>query len=115
MAKSEKRIREKVVPVRFSEEERARLLEGAEEAGLSVGAFIRKRALGDPGERFRKRPPADRQELTRLLAQLGKVGGNINQIARRINSGDQPPDLSIEKASEAVVETLAAIRKAILK
>lgn len=115
MPKSEARQRKDRVTIRLTEEERRSLEEGAEAMGLSIGAFIRKRALGDPGERFRKRPPADRQELTRLLGELGKVGGNLNQIARRINSGDQPPDISIEKAAEAVAETLAVIRKAIQK
>lgn len=115
MAKSETRQRKAFIGIRLTDEERAIIEEGAEAAGLSIGAFVRKRAIGEEGERFRRRPPADRQELTRLLAQLGKVGGNLNQIARRVNSGDQSPDLSIEKAAEAVTETMAVIRKAILK
>lgn len=115
MSKSEKRIRDQVVPVRFSEEERAMLIDAAEAEGLSVGAFIRKKTIGDPGERFQKRPPADRAELVRILAQLGKIGSNVNQLARRTNAGEKLAGPTLEKALEAIRETLAAVRKAVVR
>ena len=35
-----------------------------------------------------RRPPVERRELARLLGELGHVGGNLNQIAHRVNVGD---------------------------
>mgnify|MGYP000900399662 FL=1 len=113
--KSETRQRKDRVTVRLTEDERRLLEAAAEEAGLSIGAFIRARALGDAGERFKKRPPADRAELTRLLAQLGKVGSNLNQMARRINSGERVGIPHLDKALEAAAGAMTAVRAAIKK
>ncbi len=115
MPKSENRIRKKVVTVRFSEDERDKLLEGAEALGLSLGAFIRLRTIGEAGKRHKKRPPADRAELTRLLSHLGKIGSNLNQMARRINSGGKVENPHLDKSLEVATEAMEALRVAIKK
>lgn len=115
MAKSETRQRKAFIGIRLTDEERTVIEEGAEAMGLSIGAFIRKRAIGEAGERYRKRPPADRAELTRLLAQLGKIGSNLNQMARRMNSGERIGAPHLDRALEAAAGALEAVRMAIKK
>ena len=88
---SETRQRPHVAQMRVTAEERAQLEAAAERAGLSVGAFMRQQCLGTPGPRATRRPPVERAALAQLLAQLGKCGSNLNQIARALNSGDAPP------------------------
>jgi len=77
--------RDVTVPVRCTYRERAAIRAAAEEAGLSVGAFLRALALGDPGPRAVRKPPVEFTVLTQLLGQIGKIGGNINQFAHGFN------------------------------
>lgn len=77
--------RSKLINVRCSEDERAAISQRARQAGLSVGAYLRAQALDNAGPRAVRRPPIERQELARLLGHLGKVGSNINQLAKRYN------------------------------
>jgi CubicO group peptidase (beta-lactamase class C family) len=67
--------------------ERAQLDAAAERAGMSVSAFMRRQCLGTAGPRAARRPPVERAALAQILAQLGKCGSNLNQIARALNSG----------------------------
>jgi hypothetical protein len=80
--------------MRCTQAEFAQLEAAAERAGLPVGAFMRQQCLGAPGPRAARRPPVERAALAQLLAQLGKCGSNLNQIARVLNSGgDEPEDI----------------------
>jgi hypothetical protein len=110
---SERRQRVRIIPVRCTEAEYAAIHALAEASDLPAGAFLRAAAFGTPGPRAQKRPPVDRQELARLLGQLGKIGGNLNQIARALNQRDYPPIDEIKSALAAVTESRASIRKAI--
>lgn len=74
-----------IPPIRCTEQERTAIKAAADQAGLSVGAFLRALALGDAGPRAVRRPPIERKELARLLGHLGKVGSNINQLAHGFN------------------------------
>jgi hypothetical protein len=80
-----KDARGRFIAVRCSENEHAAISEKAAQAGFSVGAFLRNLALGDAGPRAVRRPPVERKELSRLLGHLGKVGSNVNQLARGFN------------------------------
>lgn len=78
--------RTKVIPpIRCTAQERVAILERADKAGLSVGAYLRTQALGSPGPRAVRRPPVERKELARILGQLGKIGSNLNQLAHAYN------------------------------
>jgi hypothetical protein len=57
-----------------------------------------------------RRPPVERQELTRLLGELGHVGANLNQIAHAANSGFPVVRSELMKA----LSGLAAVRDAIM-
>ena len=48
----------------------------------------------------RKMPTYDRQQLSQILGQLGKIGSNINQIARHSNvTRNAPPPLKGQPSS----------------
>jgi hypothetical protein len=83
--------KDKFVMVRLSVPDHARLTEAAHGAGLSLAAFVRKTALGDAGPRAKRRATATTVQLSLYLAELGKMGSNLNQIARWANIQKQPP------------------------
>lgn len=85
---SANRKRTKQCLVRFTDEEFAQVTDKADSAGLASAAFLRAAALGHPGLRARRRPPADHRALRRILGELARVGNNINQIAYHLNCGD---------------------------
>lgn len=84
--KSETRQRTKCLPVRLTPAEHSYLKEVAASSGLKMGAYIRQSVLGVPGERAQKAPSPDKEALALMLAHIGKVGGNINQLAKRANT-----------------------------
>ena len=92
---SETRQRPFVARMRCTAAEHAQLEAAAERAGMSVGAFMRHQCLGNAGPRAARRPPVERA----ALAQLGRCGGNLNQIARALNSGDRAPAGTAEAAA----------------
>jgi hypothetical protein len=85
---TETRQRKKQCLVRLTDDEYAAVTAKADRAGIATAAFLRAAALGDVGLRAKRRPPADYQLLRRLLGELGRVGNNLNQIARHLNFGD---------------------------
>ena len=115
MAGSEKRQRTKDVRVRLTPEEYDRVKLAADNTGLALGAFARACMLDGPGPRATRKPPVAKQELVRILGQLGKIGSNVNQIARAINSGDDPNGLSddIKAAVVAIAEIHTAAASAL--
>lgn len=92
-----KRHRDRIVSVRYYAEEWDRVLARAAECGLPPSRYVRERSLG---ESPRARPGAADRTLNRHLSRLGN---NLNQIARRLNSY-QPV------AQTEILETAALIR-----
>ncbi len=91
---SENRRRPALVNFRTTPAEHAELERLAELSGLSIGSYVRARALSEPTTRAVRRPTVERAALSQILAQLGKCGSNLNQIARVLNSGgDVPGDI----------------------
>lgn len=87
---SERRQKGRLIPFRVSEAEGQELDALATRAGLTRGSYIRSRVLATPTTRAIRRPVVEVQVLTKLLAELGRVGSNINQLARRVNMNDTP-------------------------
>jgi hypothetical protein len=79
------------ISVRCTAAERVKIDEAARRGGLSVGAYLRTLALGNPGPRAVRRPPIERRELARLLGHIGKIGSNVNQLARAFNRTGNAP------------------------
>lgn len=78
--------------MRCTPDELAALKQSAAGAGLAVAPFLRTLAFGTPGPRAVRRPSAERVELARLLAEFGKLGSNVNQLARVANTTGELPD-----------------------
>jgi len=84
---SAKRQRQHVEQFRTDDAEHAELRRRAWADGrLSVGAYCRKRTLGDPGPRHARGPaPADVQLLAQHLSAFNRIGNNLNQTTRALN------------------------------
>jgi len=109
MAGSDKRQRGKIIASRCLDEEFTAIAAKADKAGLAVAAFMRAAALGDAGLRAQRRPPVDHKALRQYLGQVGRLGNNINQIARALNSREWaiPPEL--QEVLRACLNILNAI------
>jgi hypothetical protein len=106
--------RKHFIAVRCTAQEHGAIGEAAARAGLSVGAFLRAQALGQPGPRSVRRPPVERKELARLLGHLGKLGSNVNQIARVANTTRSLPSWSeLAEIRHEVSQMRAALMKAL--
>jgi hypothetical protein len=109
-----KDARGKFIAVRCTESEYASIVDKATEAGLKIGSFLRRLAIGDAGPRAARRPPVERQELARLLGELGKIGSNVNQLAHGLNrDGILPGFPEILAAQRDIREMRAALIKAL--
>ncbi len=86
-ARGKKGGRAKVFYFRVTEKEHAAIEEDASKAGLAPGSYARVKVLGGSPPRAVRALPIERQALALLLAQIGRVGGNLNQLAKAGNSG----------------------------
>jgi hypothetical protein len=106
----------KTVPIslRCTAKDHAAISAAAARAGLSIGAYLRALALGSAGPRAVRRPPIERKELARLLGHLGKVGSNINQLARAYNqTGIRPGFPELVAIRQEIGEMRAALMLAL--
>ena len=110
---TDKRQRTKQCLVRLTADEYTRVAAKADKAGVAAAAFLRAAALGDAGPRAQRRAPADKSALLRILGHLGRVGNNVNQIARRLNSGETVQLPRLEEALGAYLEIRNAIFEAL--
>jgi hypothetical protein len=117
---SETRQRKAAKLTRYLPDELAEIEEAASRAGVTFSSFVRAASLtaargGPKGVslpvRSVRRPPVERELLARLLGQLGKVGSNVNQIARAANR-KQNDETEIAETMQAVREAAQAIMKA---
>lgn len=110
---SDKRQRDETVTVRLNRDERARLKALSSRAGLAAGAFMRAATFGDAGPRARRRPPVDHKALRQLLGECGRIGNNINQIARRLNMDGSFDIPELQAALAAYLEIRTEILRAL--
>ena len=64
---------------RLTEEEYKAILKKVEESGLSISEFSRRTLLG---QTIVSAPPAD---YYLLLREVKRIGGNLNQLVRKLN------------------------------
>ena len=100
------------IAIRCTVQQHTAIREGAARAGLSVGAYLRALAVGHPGPRSVHRPRPGDTELARLLGQIGKIGSNVNQIAKIANTYRRPPSKS---ALSVMRKDIERMRRAVLK
>ena len=105
--------------LRLSAEEHRAISSRAQRAGLTVSEYVRRRSLEDTSRPIIN---IDVSELKPLHAQLKRIGGNINQIARAVNTLHRPeqelPALErtldeLGECTRLITETLEATRKSI--
>ncbi len=84
---SERRKRTRPVTTRYDPDEFAELDEAASQAGLTRASYQRVQSLSAPKTRSTRRAPVERELLAKLLGHIGKLGSNLNQIARDANMG----------------------------
>jgi hypothetical protein len=90
------------------------LLQGrAAEAGLSVSSYLRAAALGNAGPRARRAPTIEKEALGKAIAELNRVGNNVNQIARAMNIGKDYDDAFLRTSVAEMRAVLTALLKAI--
>ena len=102
--------RARTVGVRVTAAEAAELRERAQAARLSMGAYLRRRALGQ-----RVRSAVERRLGAAEMRELNRIGVNLNQMARSLNSGavSSPAETQeeVERVGELVAKLLAGERE----
>lgn len=100
--------KDRLVNVRVTDTEHEKIEEAAKAADMSVSAFFRSLLLEGAGVRpILTRD--DRVIMAALLEDMRKIGVNLNQVARALNSGKavHPSELDINLAN--VQSTQAAV------
>jgi len=102
--------KDRVAHIRFSGAEFDALEAAASAAGMTVSAFVRSLSMEGAGVR----PflgEGDRAVLGLLADGMRAIGGNLNQIARAVNTGKAPAEKGIAgsiKDAQSVATALAA-------
>lgn len=104
--------------LRLTFEERARLERDA--AGMSLGAYIRRRLFGaeaNPRKTRGKTPVKDHEALGRVLGVLGgsRLSQNLNQLAKAVNTGSLPVTPETERDLSEACAAVALIRAELMR
>lgn len=75
-----------LISFRLDEELYAKIVNTARTAGITKGEYIR-RQLRNGRVTVKQEIIAEIPELKKLIADFGKIGSNLNQIARHYNGG----------------------------
>lgn len=96
--RSEKRKSYANLTIRLLPEEREKIEAEAERLGKSLGGYVRDRVVPKSAIRSVRRALADEAKLAELLGQVGKVGGNIHQLVKRVNFNEPVERAEIDAA-----------------
>ena len=109
--------RNRVVKTRMTEEEYAEFAERLSACNMSQAEFIRQAITGAAIRPIITVSPVNDELLStvgKLIAEYGKIGGNLNQIARALNEYGTPYNtLSVEV--RAAISDLAALKFEVLR
>jgi len=95
---SENRARKKNLVIRMTCDEFDEVAKRADAAQLTRSSYARSEILDSPPPRQARRPAVETENVARVLAQLGKIGSNLNQIARHMNSGNSIANETLARA-----------------
>lgn len=109
MSGSETRQRDHQYIVRFTDAERVTLLENADQAQLTPSSWLRQSGLKKPAPRAKRRPPRDETLLRQILAQAGKIGGNVNQMTRSLHIAKIKTPSEFQEAHAAILDIRNAL------
>jgi hypothetical protein len=104
--KPKKRV---LIQLRTDEDDKNKIVEFAKEEGMTITDFVKFCTL-NKAPRIKKAKP-DREVFIRILGELGRIGSNVNQIAKAMNT-DMKNYYSISIKETLIAETLLVISKA---
>ena len=103
-----------VVRVWMKPEQRGYVERQAEAGGVSMSEYMKAAAMGVAPLKSRPRVDVDRKMLAQLLAEVGKIGSNLNQLARAANQ-QQLMTLEDYRNLKEMRQALAEIRDALME
>lgn len=92
------------VYLRFTDTEYEILLHNAQAANMTLAEYIRNQVMNKKVT-VKYEIVADIPELKKLIAEFGKIGSNLNQIARHFNSGG----IHSQEMRKAIDQSIARI------
>lgn len=95
--------------MRLSVDERTEIESRASAAGLSIGGYCKSVILEKAPPRASRRPPLEMQELAKLIGQVSRVGSNLNQIAKQLNSHSSIELPELQSALDDLSEIRAVV------
>ncbi|KQV20898.1 MULTISPECIES: plasmid mobilization relaxosome protein MobC [unclassified Kitasatospora] len=115
--------RQRFLTIRVSSDEQAQIRRAASERAETVARFVASAALSAASRPDAPRDTNDQlnraiDELAASRRQAARVGNNVNQIARELNSGGLPHPTDLVAALATVrstIATLDAVAAALLK
>ncbi|CAA0121116.1 Uncharacterised protein [Halioglobus japonicus] len=115
-SRSSKGRKTKPFAIRFTDEERAYLLNQA--GSRPLGAYCRDRLLGSKAEQRKelRTPKLDQEQYATLLAALGqsRLSSNLNQLAKSANMGTLDVSPEGERKLIAACNAIIAMRDSLL-
>lgn len=112
--KKEKELRHKhQIMLRLTDTEYEIVAENAKSANLPLAEYVRKQVMKQKVI-AKYEIVADLPELKKLIAEFGKIGSNLNQIARHFNSGGIHSQ-AMRKAIEQSVSRIYELKYEVLK
>ena len=105
--------REHRVTIRLTDTEFSIIENTAEQADMTISEYMRKQIMeGQVNTKFEI--VADVKEIKKLIGELGKIGSNLNQIARYLNEYGAPYN-ALSGEVRAAIADLAALKYEVLK
>ena len=111
--KSENLRHKNVITLKLTDAELELLDHSSKILGLSRSEFLRKSFL-EKDIQFRYEVVADMDELRKLVSKYGKIGSNLNQIARYFNTGGEWSEEMKDEIRQCISE-LFSLRKEVLR
>ncbi len=112
--KKEKELRHKhQIMLRLTDTEYEIVAENAKSANLPLAEYVRKQVIKQKVI-AKYEIVADLPELKKLVAEFGKIGSNLNQIAKHFNSGGIHSQ-AMRKAIEQSVSRIYELKYEVLK
>lgn len=81
----------------------------AQRAGLTLGSYVRSRALAKPTTRAVRRPSVETAQLAQLLGMLGALSGSVQALVRKHGGSDVVTSEELKESLMAFREAVAAI------
>ena len=106
-----------IIKTRLTEEEHAKFMKLLKNCGMSQAEFIRQAIDGAPIKPIVNVGCIDDkflEAISKLTAEYGKIGSNLNQIARHLNEWRSPYPAMAKELQYAVAD-LAALKYEVLE